>query len=286
MKRFFVLILAAMYALCACAALSETITADSLLSDSCILVDAATGEVLFSKNADLKRSPASTTKIMTLLIAIQQSNPNEIVTIPECVQNIAPDSSVVPVYYGEKMPMRDLWYGLMYRSGNDAANAIAELTSGSVDAFVEEMNKTAESLGMTNTQFKNPHGYTQDGHYTTARDLALLAMHALNDDCFREISFGDTYTMAATALRDELVISHSYSITDYNSPYYYQYARGIKTGYTAKAGQCYVGAAVKDGRELIVVLLRCGWTKPEKWVEAKKLFQYGFETLEAREIHE
>ena len=253
-----------------------------LLSASVILINAKTGEVLYEKEADVRRPPASVTKIMTLLIAIEQSDPEEIVTIPKCVQDIALDSSRVPVFYGEKMPMRDLWYGLTYRSGNDAANAIAEIVSGSISAFVDEMNKKAKELGMTNTQFKNPHGYTQEGHYTTARDIAILTEYALNNDLFREITFGESYTMAATSLRGEMKISHNYSITDFDSPYYYQYARGIKTGYTVAAGQCYTGAAVKGSDELIVVLLRCGWNRMEKWTEAKKLFQYGFEKLKTQ----
>jgi len=283
MKRTAAFVLLAVFFLCSFCAWGEAPAPESLLSDSCILIDAKTGEVLYEKNADKRRAPASITKIMTLLIAIQKSNPNEIVTIPQCVEEIAQDSSKVPVYYGEEMPMRDLWYGLMYRSGNDAANAIAELSMGSIDAFVDEMNKKAASLGMKNTKFANPHGYTETGHYTTARDMAILSKYALEDDLFREISFGKTYTMAKTSLREELEIAHNYSITDYNSPYYYQYARGVKTGYTAQAGQCYVGAAVKGDRELIVVLMQCGWNRPEKWGEAKKLFQYGFAELERRQ---
>ncbi len=274
-------LLAVTVCLCSFFAAAETLDPNTLLSAACILIDAKTGEVLFEKKADERLAPASITKIMTLLIAIEKSNPNEIVTIPKCVQDIALDSSRVPVFYGEEMPMRDLWYSLIYRSGNDAANAIAELVSGSIEAFVKEMNDKAKELGMTNTHFMNAHGYTQTGHYTTARDMAILTSHALENDLFREITFSERYTMQPTSLRGELEIAHNYSITNYESPYYYQYAYGIKTGYTAAAGQCYVGAAVKEDMELIVVLLRCGWEKMPKWTEAKTLYQYGFKKLNA-----
>lgn len=255
------------------------LTPQELVCESCILVDALTGEILFEKDADSVRSMASTTKIMTLILSIEMNSPDEIVTIPQCVEDIGLNSTRVPVYYGEKMPLRDLWYGLIFRSGNDAANAIAWHASGSVSAFVDEMNKKAELLGMNDTHFANPHGYTQTGHYTTARDMAKLTLYALENDLFREITFGSEYTLQATSLRDELTIYHNYAITDYTSMYYYQYARGIKTGYTERAGQCFVGAAIKQDAEIVCVILKSGWTKPEKWMDAKKLFQYGFEVL-------
>jgi len=250
-----------------------------LVAESCILVNALTGEVLFEKNADSIRSMASTTKIMTLILSIEMSSPDEIVTVPQCVEDIGENSTRVPVYYGEVMPLEDLWYGLIFRSGNDAANAIAYHSAGSVEAFVEKMNDKAKELGMNDTQFKNPHGYTQTGHYTTARDMAVLTMYCLENDLFREITFAKEYTMQPTSLRDALTIYHNYSINNYNSEYYYQYSRGIKTGYTERAGQCYVGAAIKGDTELAVVILKSGWTKPEKWLDARKLFQYGFEVL-------
>ncbi len=282
MRRILSVFVAMIFILYTPVALSESadFDASSLVSQACILVDAYTGEVLFEKDADSKRSPASITKIMTLLIAINKSDPDEIVTIPACVEDIGLNSTRVPVYHGEKMPMRDLWYGLIFKSGNDAANAIAELVSGSVDKFVEEMNEWAEKLEMTNTHFANPHGYTQEGHYTTARDMAKLTQYALDNDLFREITFSREYTMCATSLRDEYTILHNYAITEPTSSDYYQYARGIKTGYTIDAGQCYVGAGQKNGKELIVVLMKCGWTKPEKWTDARRLLMFGFSKLE------
>lgn len=256
------------------------LTYGDLLSEGVMLVNAKTGEILFSKNPDMRLSMASTTKIMTLILSIEMSSPDETVVIPQCVEDIGFNSTRVPVYYGEIMPLQDLWYGLIFKSGNDAANAIAHHEAGSVDAFVQMMNDKAAELGMENTHFANPHGYTQAGHYTTARDMSKLALYCLNNDLFREITFGDEYTLQATSLRDKLTIYHDYPINDYNSMYYYQYSRGIKTGYTQAAGQCFVGAAIKGDMEIVVVMLRCGWEKLPKWTEAKKLYQYGFEQIE------
>lgn len=255
------------------------LTDGDLLSEAVMLVDANTGEILYAKNPDMQLSMASTTKIMTLILSIEMSSPDEIVTIPQCVEDIGFNSTRVPVYYGEVMPLQDLWYGLIFRSGNDAANAIAHHEAGSVEAFVRMMNDKAKELGMTGTSFANPHGYTAAGHYTTARDMSRLALYCLKNDLFREITFGHEYTLQPTSLRDALTIYHDYPINDYDSMYYYQYSRGIKTGYTQAAGQCFVGAAIKEDKEIVVVMLRCGWEKFSKWPEAKKLYQYGFELL-------
>lgn len=255
------------------------LTDGDLLSEAVMLVDANTGEILYAKNPDMQLSMASTTKIMTLILSIEMSSPDEIVTIPQCVEDIGFNSTRVPVYYGEVMPLQDLWYGLIFRSGNDAANAIAHHEAGSVEAFVRMMNDKAKELGMTGTSFANPHGYTAAGHYTTAHDMSRLALYCLKNDLFREITFGHEYTLQPTSLRDALTIYHDYPINDYDSMYYYQYSRGIKTGYTQAAGQCFVGAAIKEDKEIVVVMLRCGWEKFSKWPEAKKLYQYGFELL-------
>ena len=286
MRKIVALICACLTAFSLCFAEDDTalyLDPDSLVAASCILIDAGTGEVLYEKNADERRYPASTTKIMTLLVSILNADGDAIVTVPACSQDISLDSTRVPVYTGEEMPLRDLWYGLIYNSGNDAANAIAYLTSGSIEAFVDKMNETAAKLGMTNTHFANAHGLHSLEHYTTARDMALLTKYALDIDLFREITLSTTYVMQPTANREALILSHKYSITDCTSQYFYKYAKGIKTGYTSQAGQCFVSCAEKDGHELIVVILRAGWTKPEKWVDAKTLFEYGFKLLENRD---
>lgn len=250
--------------------------AGHLYARSCILIDANTGEALFEKNADRQMYPASTTKIMTLMLALENLDLDATVTIPQSASDIPSDSSIVPLTVGEKMSVRDLLYGMMIRSGNDAANAVATLVSGSTQSFADLMNAKAGQLGLAGTHYANAHGYHDPNHYTTARDMAMLTRVALKNDQFRAIASSQRYTMAATQKRKELVVSRSYGILTSSSQYYYPYAFGIKTGYTSKAGYCFVGAAEKDGRTLIAVVFKCGRDKNNKWTDTRRLFEYGF----------
>lgn len=246
-----------------------------LYAKSCLLLDGPTGEVLFDINSRQQMYPASTTKIMTLLVSLAAGGLNDTVTIPSCAADIPADSSLVPVSPGEKMTKRDLLYGLMIRSGNDAANAIAELDAGSVEKFVALMNQKAMELGMTNSHFANPHGYHDSNHYTTAYDLALVTQAGLTDPTFCQIVTCLNYTLPATNKRDELTIKNIYEIFDPYSEYYLPYAAGVKSGYTSLAGFCYVGAAQKDGRTLIAVILNAP-SRNRAWLDLRKLFEYGF----------
>ena len=255
-------------------ALSE----DDLYSKACIVMEASTGNVLFSHEADTQHYPASTTKIMTLLLALERGGLEEEVTIPACAADVPKDSSLVPVYEGEQMTMLDLLHGLIIRSGNDAANAVAELCAGSVDAFVARMNARAYELGMTGTHFVNPHGYHDPDHYTTARDLAILARQGLTDPTFCQIVTCLRYTLPATSKREPLVIENSYEIFKPDSPFYIEGAAGVKSGYTSKAGFCYVGAAQRNGQTLIAVILDAP-TRNRAWTDLKRLFAYGFAFL-------
>lgn len=252
------------------------LTEDYVYARACVLMDADTGQILFEKQADKQMYPASTTKIMTLLLALEQLSLNKVVTIPKEASQVPGDSSLVPVTVGEEMTARDLLTALMLRSGNDAANATAVLSYGTLDRFVAAMNSKAAQLGMTGTHFVNAHGYHDPDHYTTARDLATLTREALNDQKFVDIVSTLRYTMAATANRDALSLKNSYTILDSSSRYYDERAFGVKTGYTSKAGYCYVGAATYQGRTLIAVLFRSGRQKDDKWVDAHRLFEYGF----------
>ena len=147
---------------------------EELTAQSALVMDADTGEVLYDKAGDVRRAPASTTKIMTLWLAVERGNLDQWVTVPDSAGTAPSDSTRVPVYPGEQMPFEDLLYGLMIKSGNDAANAIGTLVSGSVAEFVEDMNQRARQLGLENTHFANAHGYPAQDHYTTARDLATI----------------------------------------------------------------------------------------------------------------
>lgn len=252
-----------------------SLTAEDLYAASCILLDAPTGRVLFEHEADTRMYPASTTKIVTLLAALESGDLDAEVTIPKAAANIPADSSVVPVSVGEKMTLRDLLYGLMIRSGNDAACAVAALCGGSVEAFVARMNELAQEIGMTNSHFVNPHGYHDEAHYSTARDLACAARLGLTNPTFCEIVTCLQYTLPATQKRDALVIRNTNEIFDPDSPYYIVGAAGVKSGYTSHAGFCYVGAAQRGDRTLIAVILNVPG-RNRGWLDLSKLFEYGF----------
>lgn len=251
---------------------------DFLYGTACAVLDAETGRVLFSKNPDMIVYPASTTKIMTLLLALESGIPlDQMITIPQEAYNVPSDSSVVPVTPGETMTFRDLLYGLQLKSGNDAAMSIAVLVSGSVNAFVDRMNQRASELGCASTHFSNPHGYHDDGHYTTVNDMSKIAMEALKNADFRQIVGTKAYVMAPTEKREALTISNGYLLMDKDSLYYYQDCIGVKSGYHAKAGYCFVGAAERDGLTLLTLSMNSG-TKDRntRWIDTIRLMKYGF----------
>lgn len=253
------------------------LTADQLYAESCILMNQDNGRVLFEKNADAQMNPASCTKIMTLLLAAEYGNLYEIVRIPESAADIPQDSSKIPVTVGEEMTFQDLLYGFMLRSGNDGANAIATIVSGSVDAFVARMNERAQELGLTNTHYMNAHGYTQEGHYTTARDMALLTKYAMGNATFRKVVGAGQYTMAASNLRGEYTIENSNELVVYGAKNRYRYATGVKTGTTSAAGQCLVSSASKDGVNLIAVCFKSTVVfKDAKFQDSIRLLEYGY----------
>jgi len=252
-----------------------SLTPGQLYAPSFILLDAVSGEVLNENNADDILYPASTTKIVTLLLALRHGQLDKTVTVPDVAADIPADSSRVPVSPGEKMRMIDLLYGLMIRSGNDAANAIGKLCSGSVSAFVEEMNELAQELGMQNSHFTNPHGYHDENHYSTARDLAIAARYGLTDPTFCQIATCLSYTLPASKKGEERVLTNTYEIFDPSSDAFIPGAAGVKSGYTSAAGFCYVGAAQRDGRTLIAVILNVPG-RSRGWQDLKRLFEFGF----------
>ena len=252
------------------------LTPSNLYAPSCILIDAPSGTILFEQNPDQKMYPASTTKIITLLLALRKISPEEVITIPQAAANVPADSSLVPVVPGEIMTMKDLLNGLMICSGNDAANAVAAICSGNVDSFVEQMNLFAAEIGLKDSHFTNPHGYHDTDHYTTARDLATAARSGLTDPVFCQFVTCMNYTMAPTQKRGELVLHNKWEIFDPASAFYIPGAAGVKSGFTSSAGFCYVGAAQRSGRTLIAVVLGES-TRNRAWIDLKRLFEYGFE---------
>ena len=222
--------------------------------------------------------PASTTKIMTLLLALESGiSMDTTIVIPQQANQVPVDSSLVPVFPGDMMTFRDLLYGFMLTSGNDGANAVAVLVSGNVDAFVERMNRRAREIGCEDTHFQNPHGYHDVNHYSTALDLARITREAIKLDSFRKIVSAPYYIMNIRRGNAELEnrIVNTNSLLKSGNTYYYPDCIGVKTGYHSAAGQCFVGAAERDGARLISVDLHSVGSY-EKWVDTIRLFNYGF----------
>lgn len=260
----------------------EELNGNHLYAKHACLINAVTGETLLEKDADTPAEPASTTKIMTLITALSLCDPDKVIVIPEEALDIPADSTRVPVFPGEKMTMKDLLYAMMIRSGNDAANSVAVLCSGSVDAFAEEMNQKAKELGMTNSRFVNPHGYTAEGHYTSARDLVMAARYGLTQQMFREIVTCMYYTLPVTEQRKNPLISLKWEIFDPGSEYYIPHAAGGKSGYTSTAGFCYVGAYQENGVTLIAAVMG-GRGRNMAWTDLRRLFAYGMTAVNSAE---
>lgn len=249
-----------------------------LHAKSAILVDAENGNVLFAKNARERMYPASTTKVMTLLLALESGiGMDTSVVIPQQAQDIPADSSLVPVFPGDEMTFRDLLYGFMLTSGNDGANAVAVMVSGNVPAFVERMNKRARELGCEDTHFANPHGYHDPDHYSTALDLSRIACAAVKLEAFRRISSAPNYVMHIKRNKADMEVRvvNTNSLLKSDNTYYYPDCIGIKTGYHSHAGQCFVGAAERDGVRLVSVDLN-SISNTDKWVDTIRMFNYGF----------
>jgi D-alanyl-D-alanine carboxypeptidase len=283
LKKFVSIILALILALgiIPVSASADGFDPDSVSTPYICLMDAASGAVLYEKGAHDHAFPASTTKIMTCILAIEMAGDlNETVTVGDSVET---KGSVIKILPHEEMPLIDMLYGMMLESGNDAAEAIAEHFCGTESAFAEKMNEKAVALGMVDTHFTKSNGLHKDDHYTTAYDMALLARYAMQNETFRKIVSTGSYNAAPTN-RD----SDGYQWQNTNklihtkegeASYEYRYATGIKTGDTANAGRCLVASAKKDGVELILVLF--GDYENEvgpnyRFENAAKFFDWGF----------
>ncbi len=249
-----------------------------------ILIDAKTGKVLYEKNADEKHFPASTTKVMTGLLAVEKGKMDEVITIGKNPPLIERGSSQIYLITDEQLTMEQLLYALMLESANDAAVAIAEQISGSVEEFAKLMNSKAKELGATNTNFVNPNGLHNDNHYTTARDLAMIAKYAMTMDKFRSVVGEVNYTIPKTNKQEErnYITNSNKLIWKTYDKFRYEYATGIKTGYTVKAKQCLVGGAKKGDMELISVVMAA--EGQNIYTDTVALFEYGFANFQNVEI--
>lgn len=230
-----------------------------------ILMEQSSGRVLYSKNEHQPLKIASITKIMTAILAIESGKLDETVTVSKRAEGT--EGSSLYLVAGEKLTLRDLVYGLMLRSGNDAAIAIAEHVGGSVEGFVFLMNEKAEEIGMSNTLFRNPHGLdTDEDHLSSAYDMALLTQYAMENEEYREISSTKDYRSKG----DKVRVFHNKNrlLTEK-----YSYSTGGKTGYTKLAKRTLVSTASKDGLDLIAVTLNA----PDDWDDHMHMFNWGFD---------
>jgi D-alanyl-D-alanine carboxypeptidase (penicillin-binding protein 5/6) len=256
----------------------QNLTAADLFAASAILIDAQSGSVLFAKDADRRMYPASTTKVMTLLLGVEYGQLDQEITVGAEAGQVPKDSSLVPINFGEKIVFQDLLYGFMLRSGNDAANTIAVTVAGSIDKFVDMMNERAGQLGLENTHFSNAHGYHDANHYTSAGDIAKIARAGMNNPLFRDIVGRAEYVMPPTNLNDARTLKTTDSLLDPSSPFFDSNAAGIKTGYTSQAGYCFVGASLKGGRGIISVVFNT--TQNGRWTDTELLLNYGYTRFE------
>ena len=255
----------------------------SIQSEAAILIESSTGKVIYSKNGEERKFPASTTKILTAIIAIESCSLDEMATVSEyAVTSIPSGYTNANIQVGETLSVKDLLYALMLASANEAAVILGEHISGSYEEFVNLMNEKAKSIGCTNSHFMNGNGMHDDNHYTTAHDLALIAQYAMKNETFRQIVATTSYTLPATKLypyndrtfknTNSLIIVNN---NDVENNYYYPYAIGIKTGFTTPAGNCLVAAANNNGLEFISVILGSP-DKDTRYVDAINMFNFAF----------
>lgn len=230
-----------------------------------IVIEAESGRVLSSYNKDMRLEMASTTKIATAIVALENSSDKDEVIITKEMTGI--EGSSLYLKEGERWKLTDLIYGLMLQSGNDAATAIAIKVGGSVEGFVKMMNDFANKLCLENTQFDNPHGLHSENHYTSAHDLAKITAYALKNPTFAEIVSSKSHEVEGSEyLQARIIYNKNKLLSSFEG------ANGVKTGYTTDSGRCFVGAAERNGMQLISVVLNC----PDMWERTKALLRCAF----------
>ena len=267
--------------------------ATGLLSDfdirakAAMLIELTSDTVVYEYQKDLKVYPASLTKIMTCMLAIENGNLEDELTVSaNALKNLNPSGSTAGLVEGEKITLNELLYCIMVSSANEGCNVIAEYIAEDISSFVEMMNQKAAVLGMQSTHFANTHGLHDEDHYTTAYDLSLLARWAWQNEQFREYATTSSHTVPATNLNAARELKSTNHLINSSSKYYYSRASGIKTGFTTPAGGCLISTATDGKVEFMSIVLGCapqtadnGDMGDERFVETKKLLEYGFDNL-------
>ena len=266
MKKYICLCLALFWLL----SVLGSVAAPSVNAKAALLWDCDADCALYAHNENQKLPMASTTKIMTAIVALEQGDLDSAVTIPK--EAVGIEGSSCYLNPGETLTLRALLYCLLLQSANDAAHAIAVYIAGSVPAFAALMNLKAAELGLTNTHFDNPHGLDSQTHYTTALDLARLADYCMQNTDFCEIWSTQTITLDAKEGDYPRTLCNHNRLLRLYAP-----CIGGKTGYTMRCGRCLVSASSKDGHTLVAVTLNC----PSDWADHQRMYQYGFSKLQS-----
>lgn len=270
----------------------------SLTSQATLIMEASTGKVIYENNGYEKKYPASTTKMMTAILAIEHCNLDETATASEsAIKSIPSGYATANIQIGETLSVKDLLYALMLQSANESAVILAEHISGSTEAFAELMNKKAEEIGCKNTHFVNGNGVHNENHYSTAYDLALIGRYGMKNETFRNIVKEPSFTLPATSAypAETRTFTNTNNLLIYdgrNRPdnYYYEYATGIKTGYTSNAKNCLVSSATKNGMDYICVVLGAdiiygnSGSISARYVDTISLFNYAFDNFSFRKL--
>lgn len=279
MKKFTLIILTLLVVL-----LSQNVLAVEVTSPNAILIDIESGKILYEKDAYSMVYPASTTKVLTAIMALESCNLNDTATASyNAVMSVPYDGTTAAIQVGETWTIEQLVQAMMVCSANEAANIIAEHIGGSTESFATMMNTRAKELGAKTTNFVNANGLHSDKHYTTVYDMAMITRYGmLNVPEFKKIANQKKFSLPNTSFYDkgDRNFTTTNKIIDPSSSYYYEYATGIKTGYTSKALNCIVASAEKDGVELIVVVFGAQGASA-RTADVKELFNYGFEQLKS-----
>lgn len=254
-----------------------------------LLAETNTGKILYERNADEKIYPASLTKLMTSILVVENCELDEIVTVSEKAVTSVPSGYVnANLQVGEELTVEDLLYVMLIPSANDAANALAEHVGGSIESFSTMMNSRAKELGCTGSNFTNPSGLHQEEHYTTTKDLYLIAKQAISNSLIKKIVGTTNYTLLNTEKYTKT--KRTFTTTNYMkikslTKYYCDYCIGGKTGYTGEAKNCVIEFAEKDGIELTAIVMgESAKVKGQKFLDAKKMFEYVFENYDNKQI--
>ncbi len=264
----------------------QSSSAGSVSAESAIVMELNTGTILYEKNIDEKRYPASITKIMTTLLCLENASLTDTVKFSfNAVNSIEYGSSHIGVVADEEIKMEDCLYGIMLMSANEVCNGVAEHISGDIASFVDMMNQKATELGCTGTHFANPNGLYQDDHYTTAHDMALISQAAMKNSMFRKITSTKKYTIPKTNLNEERYLYNKHNMLHpITYPKYgYDYCIGGKTGYTDIARWTLVTFAKKDNMELVCVVMKTNGpprVEPNEYTDTTKLLNFAFDNFE------